>query len=236
MPNPVITPGGAPDLASFRSAYPNLRTFWTPAHPSNYRSPRRNPHPWVGIVWHTPEEEAGDGIFVTPWWFQQVHPGREGSTYMAIEGDGDLFQCVRFSDYAFAQGAVLSVSDPPPPALQDLSSFNNGLMSIEVEGRALSINETFKRGGLQWASAIRFAAWFLLEKDLEVSRDTNFGHNEIPNQSHWDPNFSAETWHNLLEDIDLETEKLQSIGAVDDHFHKLKAAPAFVTTGPKYPS
>lgn len=234
MPNPVITPGGAPDLASFRAAYPNLRTFWTPAHPSNYRSPRRNPHPWVGIVWHTPEEEAGDGIFVTPWWFQQVHLS-VGSTYMAIEWDGDLFQCVRFSDYAFAQGAVLSVSDPPPPPLQDLSSFNNGLMSIEVEGRARTINETFTRGGLQWASAIRFAAWFLLENDLPPTREANFGHSQIPNQSHWDPNFSAETWAWLMDDIALEMEKLQSIGP-DDHYHSLKAAPLFVTTGPKYPS
>lgn len=220
MPNPVITPGGAPDLAGFREVYPMQRTFWTPAHPSNYRSPRRNPHDWVGIVWHTPEEKAHDDIFVAPWWFQQIHPGREGSTYLALEGDGDLFQCVRFSDYAFAQGSK-KTPDPGPPALRDLPSFNNGLMSIEVEGRAKTISLTFLRGSLQWTGAVRFAAWFLLEHALEVSRDTNFGHNEIPNQSHWDPNFSADTWRWLLEDINLETEKLRSINAADEHTHML---------------
>ncbi len=234
MPNPVID-GPAPDLAGFREVYPAQRTFWAPAHPSNYRSPRRNPHPWVGIVWHTPEEEAGDDIFVAPWWFQQEHPGREGSTYLAIEGDGDLFQCVRFADYAFAQGAALNaVYRLLPDCLLGLPSFNNGLMSIEVEGRALTINETFQRGTPQWTTAIRVAAWFCLEQPnpIPIDRDHMIGHDQIPNQSHWDPNFTSETWRWLLEDITLETEKLQSAApTVPLHHHILERAPVF-RTGP----
>jgi hypothetical protein len=223
MPNPVITPGGAPDLAGFRAVYPLQRTFWTPAHPSNYRSPRTSPHPWVGIVWHTAEEDAHDGIFVAPWWFQQDHgnPALVGSTYMALEGDGDLYQCVRFDDYAFAQGAtLLNANGPDLPILSEgLTNYNNGLMSVELEGRAATINETFTRGGAQWRTAVRFAAWFCLEHVIPIDRDHMLGHHEIPNQSHWDPNFAPPVWDALLEDIALEYEKLASIGAADAHTH-----------------
>jgi|TARA_R110000824_G_scaffold10817_4_gene47350 N-acetyl-anhydromuramyl-L-alanine amidase AmpD len=241
MPNPVIAPGGAPDLAGFREAYPAARTFYAPAHPSNYRSPRTDPHPWRGIVWHTAEEDAHDGIFVAPWWFQQIHPGQEGSTYLALEGDGDLYQCVQFDDYAFAQGATLRNASGPDLLIlsEGITNYNNGLMSVELEGRAATINETFTRGAAQWRTAVRFAAWFCLEHDIPIDRDHMLGHHEIPNQSHWDPNFAPPVWDALLEDIHLEAAKLRSVNAapsveVGTHTHVLRRAPLFKTGPPLF--
>ncbi len=238
MPNPVIT-GPAPDLVGFREAYPTARTFYAPAHLTNYRLGGQSGD-FLAFAWHTPEEKAHDGIFVTPWWFQQDHknPRQRGTTFMAVEGDGDLFQCVRFRDTAFAQGG--RPTDPAdakgrtaPDWWDDsLRTFNNGVMSMEVEGYARSINETFIRGNPQWIWATRFAAWFSLEKNISVDREHHMGHSEFPNQTHWDPNFSTTTWIALMQDISMEMDKLdaEQTFPIADHYHKLWKR--YKTSGP----
>ena len=145
----------APDLAGIRGLPAGARTLWEPAHPSNYYPADARPYGgaprrFVAICYHTPEEAADDHE-VTPTWF--ANPDANASTGYYADSDGDLYQMVRDADFAWAQGVRSSGLVHPRPAWwrDEYVSYNTCMLSIEIEGFAQTIGETFTVGSRQFA-------------------------------------------------------------------------------------
>ena len=163
------------------------RTYWTPAHKSNY-----NKGPiWVtryrkkykivreGIVLHTPEEKADDNE-VTPNWF--ANKDANASTHAYADNDGDLYQCVRENDFAWAQGTDSETLVRPYPKSyvpKRHGSTNVPYLSIEIEGMAENIEETFLVGGRQYQSVISLLELWCRRYNIPADRDHIVAHSEI---------------------------------------------------------
>ena len=106
MPNPTKVPG-CPDFPDAWTLPNGAQRWFAEAHASNYT---HEGSMWYGgpkeiraFVLHTPEEPPDDGINSAGWWFQQ--PQANASTSWGITTDGDLWQYVRLTDFAWGQGA-----------------------------------------------------------------------------------------------------------------------------------
>ena len=154
-----------------------------PAHPSNYSVPgdgryRGQKQNLCEIV-HTPEEDADENE-VTPNLFSRPNYG--ASTHAYGDNDGDVYGMVPFEYTAWAQGTPRTpwkdakgathppldryvVKNRPYPDFfpRDESgkvlSFNQMGNSIEEEGRAASMAESFHVGGPQWDSLCSWTGW-----------------------------------------------------------------------------
>ena len=147
--------------------------IYVPAHPNNIRPGTNDPRV---LVWHTPEEEA-DAIEVTPYYFQRnlllLDPPRRASTTIYISGgvgtlgDGQVYQCVRDSECAIANGVTTQAyldsigkgwleGKEYPEGTDPSFSLNCQSLSCELEGFARTIHLTMPRGGKQWNSAVEW--------------------------------------------------------------------------------
>lgn len=196
--------------------YPPAIEFW--AHPSNTLGPPCTPR---GIVLHTPEEPA-DGYPGTPHWFAQQHPGQEGSTHYFVSFHGFMYQCVRESVAAIANGVL---NKPYPPWANPNVSLNRQTTNIEIEGYAATIAQTMPRGSGQWKALIDWVVFECRKWNIPCDRAHIIGHYQVAsNRSDpgtLDINAVVEDARAALED-DLTPEqemKLNTIFAIltDDH-------------------
>ena len=167
---------------------PNGRSLIvTPAHHTNYSIPGDGQYRGTKhndcVITHTPEEDADENE-VTPRLFSRANYG--ASTHAYTDNDGDLYAMVPFEFTAWAQGArrravrkpdgtVLPVLDryvvkkrPYPDWFAKdengvVLSFNQLGNSNEVEGRAESMDETFKVGGNQWDTYCSWTGWNMFQ-------------------------------------------------------------------------
>lgn len=188
-PNP--NPTFAPD-------YPGA--FVYPAHPTNYWTPETRPLEYNGqpnqpraIVLHTPEEDADDWES-TPLYFAGAN--RRASTTWYVDNDGDVIQCVSAAWMAIANG----LRGKPFPTWADPSaSLNWQTESIEIEGRAGSIQRTLVRGGVQWRSLLDLIRHRCRANGIPIDRDHIVGHYQLSNER-TDPG-TAFPWDALMEDL-----------------------------------
>ena len=181
----------APDLIGIRGLPPGARTIWAPAHPSNYFSADARDQ-WRGggaayggaarrfiaICYHTPEEPFDDHE-VTPQWF--ANPNANASTGYYVDSDGDIFQMVRDADFAWAQGVRTADLVLPRPAWwrDEYVSYNTCMLSIEIEGYADRIGETFTIGSRQFAAVAALSAYFCRRYQIPTDRDYHLGHAQL---------------------------------------------------------
>ena len=181
----------APDLTGIRGLPAGARTLWSPAHPSNYfpaDAPDRGrggarPYSgaarrFVAICYHTPEEPADDHE-VTPAWF--ANPDANASTGYYADSDGDLYQMVRDADFAWAQGVRSAGLVRPRPSWwrDEYVSYNTCMLSIEIEGFAGTIGETFTVGSRQFAAVVAWSAFVCAKYQIPVQRAYHVGHDEL---------------------------------------------------------
>lgn len=152
--------------------YPGAIAF--PAHPSNTLGPPCVPK---GIVLHTPEEKA-DGYPGTPVWFAQPHPGAEGSTHYFVSYHGFMYQCVRESVAAIANGVI---GKPYPLWANPGQSLNRQSTNIEIEGYAATIGQTMPRGSGQWKALIDWIVFECRKWNIPCDRAHIIGHYEVSN-------------------------------------------------------
>lgn len=184
-----VTP--APDLSGIRGLPEGARTIWAPAHPSNYYaaagpdSGRGGVGPYGGakrrflaICYHTPEE-PWDEIEVTPAWF--ANPSANASTGYYADSDGDLYQMVRDSDFAWAQGVRSTELVLPRPVWwrDEYVSYNTCMLSVEIEGYADTIGRTFTVGSRQFASVVALSAFLSRRYHIPVDRGYHLGHDQL---------------------------------------------------------
>ena len=171
------------DLDGLTGLPPGSVRRWEPAHRSNYAvaADRR----WGGakrrqiaICYHTPEEPWDDHE-TTPAWFQR--PEANASTGYYADSDGDLYQMVRDHDYAWAQGTNDTDTRYPRPAWwrESFGSYNTCMLSIEIEGYAHSIRDTFVPGSRQFQTVVAWAAYKCVQYDIPVDRAWHVGHSEL---------------------------------------------------------
>ena len=220
----------APDLVGIVGLPEGARTIWYPAHASNFYAASSRPYSgaerrFVAICYHTPEEPWDDNE-VTPRWF--ADPRANASTNYYVDSDGDLYQMVRDQDFAWAQGVRRKDLVLPRPSWwqDEFVSYNACMLSIEIEGYAHEIGETFVPGSRQFETV---AAWstFLCEKyGIPVDRRYHVGHSELTRQKS-DPGRDF-PWSALLERIgelssrDLESRMTQiehRLAQLESHTH-----------------
>ncbi len=178
----------APDFS-----YPGIKTEWIPAHESNYWKAGegyggRTNEP-VAIVLHTPEEPWDDNES-TPRVFQQPNFG--GSTGYYGDSDGDIIQMVRDKDMAWANGVTTSGTKPtviyPRPVWwkAEYISYNACTLSIEIEGYAATIADTFIPGTPQFESVARWTAEQCKAFGIPIDQAHIVFHSELANDR-YDP-------------------------------------------------
>lgn len=109
----LIEEGLAPDLDlnELRPLLPRgATTHWTPA--SNYHSSSNRSY--RAIVLHTTESRGLSAVD----WFQSEESG--ASTHYLVTETGDIYQCVRDADVAWAQGVSSDTNPPRPSRSRDL--------------------------------------------------------------------------------------------------------------------
>ena len=163
----------------------NRKLIIAPAHRSNYSMPQdgryRGTRQHLGAVIHTPEEPADDNE-VTPKWFQ--NPKANASTDAYGDNDGDLYAMVPSIGTSWAQGVhrkrwftvkdgkkvwhnptdryVVEKRKYPDwfPKLDGVVlSTNQFLSSIEVEGYANRMEDTFVPNGNQFDTLCSWVGW-----------------------------------------------------------------------------
>ncbi len=179
-----ITP--APDLVGLSGLPTGARTIWRPAHPSNYSPAASRPYSGaarriVAVCYHTPEEPWDDHE-VTPAWF--ANPKANASTHYYADSDGDLFQMVRDADMAWAQGVRSRDAILPRPAWwkSEYVSYNTCMLSIEIEGYAAQIGQTFTPGSRQFESVAAWSAFVCRKYGVPIDRQHHIGHSELTRQ------------------------------------------------------
>ena len=190
----------APDLVGIDGLPADARTIWRPAHSSNYFAAASRPYSgaarrYTAICYHTPEEPWDDHE-VTPAWF--ANPRANASTHYYADSDGDLYQMVREHDFAWAQGARRRDRIEPRPSWwrDEFVSYNTCMLSIEIEGFARSIGETFTVGGRQFESVAAWSAFVCARHGIPIDRAYHIGHSELTRQKS-DPGRDF-PWHALL--------------------------------------
>ncbi len=173
----------APDLDGIVGLPDGARTIWRPAHASNYFAAASRPYSGAGrriaaICFHTPEE-SWDDHEVTPAWFED--PRANASTHYYADSDGDLFQMVRDADFAWAQGVRRSDRVEPRPEWwrDEFVSYNVCMLSIEIEGYARTIGETFTAGSRQFESVAVWTAFVCRKYEVPIDRSHLVGHSEL---------------------------------------------------------
>ena len=189
MTNTATSPSSAPDLVGLSEigGLPaGARTIWRPCHESNYFPARRRPYSgaerrFVAICYHTPEEPWDDNE-VTPAWF--ADPRANASTNYYADSDGDLYQMVRDHDFAWAQGVRSPDLILPRPVWwrDEYVSYNTCMLSIEIEGYAHSIGETFRPGSRQFESVAVWSAFVCRKYGIPIDRRYHVGHSELTRQ------------------------------------------------------
>lgn len=189
------------------------RVLWVPAHPSNYtkgplwvmRGGGTYRRKYIGQVIHTPEEDADDNE-VTPRWFQDARAN--ASTEVYTDNDGDLYQCVRQQDFAWAQGISEANEVEHLPRIFNKAKYgspNTCFGSNEVEGRADTIDTTLEVGGRQWQTLVSWCELHCRRFKYPPSRDRILGHYQISDQRS-DPG-PAFPWADLIQDVRAAVEE-----------------------------
>ena len=176
----------APDLGGLRGLPAGAVTIWAPAHESNFGAAQSLPYSGaprrqLAICYHTPEEQPDD-VETTPDWFRR--PEANASTGYYADSDGDLWQMVRDHDFAWAQGTRTSVRPNtrlPRPAWwrDEYVSYNTCMLSIEIEGYAREIADTFVPGSRQFEAVAAWAAFQCAKHEIPVDREHHLGHAEL---------------------------------------------------------
>ncbi len=216
-----ITP--APDLVGLRGLPTGARTIWRPAHPSNYSPAASRPYSGaarriVAVCYHTPEEDWDDHE-VTPAWF--TDPKANASTHYYADSDGDLYQMVRDADMAWAQGVRSRDAILPRPAWwkSEYISYNTCMLSIEIEGRAAMIGQTFTPGSRQFEAVAAWSAFVCRKYGVPIDREHHVGHSELTRQKS-DPGQDF-PWSALLDRVTAQSE-----GTVESRLRSLEASVA----------
>ena len=172
-----------PDLAGISGLPEGARTIWRPAHASNYSTAASRPYSgaqrrFVALCYHTPEEPWDDNE-VTPAWFED--PRANASTNYYADSDGDLYQMVRDEDFAWAQGVWSKDRVEPRPAWwrDKYVSYNTSMLSIEIEGYAHKIGETFLVGCRQFETVAAWSAFVCEKYGIPIDRTHHVGHSEL---------------------------------------------------------
>ena len=199
----IVEPGIPPDLDGIERMPAGARLIWAPAHRANYSSPgprsyRGAKRRHVAIAYHTPEEDF-DSIEVTPRVFQD--PKHQASTGYYADSDGDLYQMVRDRDFAWGQGTRDWNTVKPRPGWwrPEYVSYNTCMLSIEIEGRARDIGETFTPGSRQFQTVAAWAAHVCRRYGIPVDREHHVGHSQL-STTRGDPG-PAFPWPALLAEI-----------------------------------
>ncbi len=164
-------------------------SVYIPAHPDNIRPGTNDPKI---LVIHTPEEKA-DETEVTPHFFSHkifitLPDGRvvqrRASTNNYISGglgtlgNGQMYQMVRYSECAIANGLL----GKPQPADTDPSlSLNCQSENIEVEGYAANMHISCPRGSLQWNGLVEWVEVRSEVRGIPLDRAHVLRHDEIAN-------------------------------------------------------
>lgn len=220
----------APDLDGIAGLPSGALTIWRPAHPSNYYPAASRPYSGaerrvVAICYHTPEEPWDDNE-VTPAWFED--PRANASTNYYADSDGDLYQMVRDHDFAWAQGVRRKDRIEPRPAWwrDEYVSYNTCMISIEIEGYAREIGETFKPGSRQFETVAAWSAYICEKYAIAIDRTHHVGHSELTRQKS-DPGRDF-PWHPLLGRVrELASDDIESrlrlverrLVALESHTH-----------------
>ena len=172
-----------PDLAGISGLPEGARTIWRPAHASNYSTAASRPYSgaqrrFVALCYHTPEEPWDDNE-VTPAWFED--PRANASTNYYADSDGDLYQMVSDEDFAWAQGVWSKDRVEPRPAWwrDEYVSYNTCMLSIEIEGYAHKIGETFLVGCRQFETVAAWSAFVCEKYGIPIDRTHHVGHSEL---------------------------------------------------------
>ena len=175
-----------PDLVGIGGLPEGARMIWRPAHGSNYSTAGSRPYSgagrrFVALCYHTPEEPWDDNE-VTPAWFED--PRANASTNYYADSDGDLFQMVRDEDFAWAQGVRSRDRVAPRPAWwrDEYVSYNTCMLSIEIEGYAHKIGETFVEGSRQFETVAAWSAFVCRKYGIPIDRTHHVGHSELSRQ------------------------------------------------------
>ena len=220
----------APDLDGIEHLPSGARTIWRPAHPSNYYAASSRPYSgaprrYVAICYHTPEEDW-DNNEVTPAWFE--NPQANASTHYYADSDGDLYQMVRDADFAWAQGVRRSDLILPRPSWwrDQYVSYNTCMLSIEIEGYAHDIGNTFTPGSRQFESVAAWSAYVCTKYHIAIDREHHVGHSELTRRKS-DPGVNF-PWQALLSRVrELASDDLESriarlehrISVLEQHAH-----------------
>ena len=203
----------APDLVGLSGLPEGARTIWRPAHRSNYSAAAARPYSGarrrvVAICYHTPEEPWDDNE-VTPAWF--ANPRANASTHYYADSDGDLYQMVRDDDFAWAQGVRSRDAILPRPVWwrDEFVSYNTCMLSIEIEGYAREIGETFTVGSRQFESVAAWSAFVCRRYAVPLDRAHHVGHSQLtPKKSDPGKDFP---WNALLARIrEIASDDLES--------------------------
>ncbi len=175
-----------PDLVGISGLPEGARVIWRPAHRSNYYTAASRPYSGarrrvVALCYHTPEEPWDDNE-VTPAWFED--PRANASTNYYADSDGDLYQMVRDDDFAWAQGVRSKDLILPRPSWwrDEFVSYNTCMLSIEIEGYAREIGETFTVGSRQFETVAAWSAFVCRKYGIPIDRAHHVGHSELTRQ------------------------------------------------------
>ncbi len=175
-----------PDLVGITGLPEGAQAIWRPAHASNYSTAASRPYSgaprrFVALCYHTPEEPWDDNE-VTPAWFED--PRANASTNYYADSDGDLYQMVRDEDFAWAQGVWSKDRVEPRPAWwrDKYVSYNTCMLSIEIEGYADKIGETFVVGSRQFETVAAWSAFVCEKYGIPIDRTHHVGHSELSRQ------------------------------------------------------
>ena len=216
----------APDLDGLIRLPSGARTIWHPANPTNYSAAASRPYSgatrrFVAICYHTPEE-PWDNNEVTPSWF--ADPRANASTHYYADSDGDLYQMVRDQDFAWAQGVRSKDMILPRPSWwrDEFVSYNTCMLSIEIEGYAHQIGDTFTPGSRQFESVAAWSAFVCRKYDIPIDREHHVGHSELTRQKS-DPGRDF-PWQALLARVrELSSNDLESrIAQLEKRLRKLE--------------
>lgn len=184
---------------SFTADYPGAIVY--PAHPNNYGGYGRGNTP-KAIVLHTPEEPADD-YESTPVWF--ANPAAQASTHYYGDNDGDMYQMVPDADCPWANGnkggvnrTWKGVKDAWPPWAEVGVSLNCQTISIELEGKAATIGQTWTDS--QHAALVKWIKHVAEKYGIPLDRDHIIGHFEVATDR-TDPG-STFPWERLMADLE----------------------------------
>ena len=215
----------APDLEGMTGLPGGAVTLWAPADVTNFSTAgaayggaiRRQ----VAICYHTPEEPWDDNE-ITPAWFKD--PRANASTGYYADSDGDLWQMVRDADFAWAQGTRTrhnpnTVMPRPDWWRGEYISYNTCMLSIEIEGYARDIGQTFTVGSPQFNAVVAWSAFQCLKYGIPVNRQHHLGHSELCTTK-GDPG-AAFPWRELMMHVD---DRVKLLSAESDFAERSSAA------------